>query len=340
MTKVSDFLRKRSQSLPADGQLQGSAALPLLTVCPDTPPLRFSQSLVSGSPQRDCERFLTKLQVEDGLAANTIASYGKDLELFTKFLDEKQIAIEQATTQLLKDYLLTLHQQKLKAASVARKISCLKNFFKFLQNENVIKANPALNLETPKREAKLPKFLTEEEILRMLKEAEEDSRLACMLEILYAAGLRVSELVSLPTAAIQREGKTLRNYLLVKGKGEKERIAPLNKPAIVKLLEYLKTHNGSAWLFPSHVKGQHLSRQAFHKMLKQLAIKACIDPDRVHPHVIRHSFATHLLNNGVDLRVLQELLGHSDISTTEIYTHILDSKLRELVLKHHPLGKL
>ena len=288
--------------------------------------------------------FLIKLQTEDGLALNTIAAYGKDLELFEKFLDVEKLTLKQVTTMVLKDYLFALHQQKLKATSVARKISCLKNFFKFLVNENFIKSNPATNLQTPKREAKIPKFLSEEEIIKLLSAAESDLRLSCMLEILYAAGLRVTELVSLPVSLIQREGETLRNYLLVKGKGGKERIAPLNKAAIVKLLEYLKEREdfqeSSFWLFPGNSPSKHLTRQGFHKMLKGLARKAEIDPERVHPHVIRHSFATHLLNSGVDLRVLQELLGHSDISTTEIYTHILDSKLRDLVFAHHPLSKI
>lgn len=283
--------------------------------------------------------FLIKLQAEDGLSKNTIASYGKDLELFEKFLAQEKIGLKQVNKQVLKDYLFLLHQEKLKATSIARKISCLKNFFKFLLNENFISDNPAMNLEAPKREAKLPKFLSEEEILKLLTAAEADLRLSCMIEILYAAGLRVTELVSLPFVSVQREGATLRNYLIVKGKGDKERIAPLNKAAIKKLLEYLGKREESPWLFPGYVKGKHLTRQAFHKMLKDLAIAAGLDPARVHPHVIRHSFATHLLNNGVDLRVLQELLGHSDISTTEIYTHILDSKLRDLVFAHHPLSK-
>jgi integrase/recombinase XerD len=283
--------------------------------------------------------FLIKLQAEDGLSKNTIASYGKDLELFEKFLAQEKIRLKQVNKQVLKDYLFLLHQEKLKATSIARKISCLKYFFKFLINENFISDNPAMNLEAPKREAKLPKFLSEEEILKLLTAAEADLRLSCMIEILYAAGLRVTELVSLPFVSVQREGATLRNYLIVKGKGDKERIAPLNKAAIKKLLEYLGKREESPWLFPGYVKGKHLTRQAFHKMLKDLAIAAGLDPARVHPHVIRHSFATHLLNNGVDLRVLQELLGHSDISTTEIYTHILDSKLRDLVFAHHPLSK-
>ncbi len=197
-------------------------------------------------------------------------------------------------------------------------------------------------------------------------------RLSCLLEICYSAGLRVSELVSLPISAIQFEGNKLRNYIVIKGKGNKERIAPLNKSAIASLLQYLQLrkesgYNASRWLFVGHcrtkkkemiisgktaIKNQksrhnetkiagysHLSRRRFDQMLKELAVKSGIDPSRVHPHVIRHSFATHLLNSGVDLRILQELLGHNDISTTEIYTHILDSKLRDLVFKFHPLNK-
>lgn len=314
--------------------------------------------------------FLDKIRAEDGLSQNTILSYGKDLELFCKFLAEKNIALTKVTTNHIKDYSYELYKQDLRASSVSRKISCLKNFYRFLESENLIKENPALYLQGQKREAKLPKFLTEEEIFKLLDFVNRDKsefgvKLSCMLEVLYSGGLRVSELVSLPLAAIQEieeNGvKTLRNYLIVKGKGNKERIAALNKSAISKLMEYLEMRQKmgqekSKWLFVGTVRSSkksgeikdrgelisdaHLTRQRLHQMLKELAIKAGIDPSRVHPHVIRHSFATHLLNNGVDLRVLQELLGHSNISTTEIYTHILDSKLRELVFKHHPLSKL
>lgn len=309
--------------------------------------------------------FLEKLKAEDGLSLNTTLSYGKDLELFSRFLQKKKVALEDVNSDLLKDYIYQLHQENLRAASIARKISCLKNFYKFLQNENLIKDNPTLYLQAPKRDAKLPKFLSEEEVFKMLNKINSDKsefgiKLSCMLEILYAAGLRVSELVTLPIAAIQREGESLRNYLIVKGKGEKERIAPLNKAAIAKLLEYLEFRKklgqeDSKWLFVGMVhaskksekirekhflkKDSHLTRQRFHQMLKELAVISGVDPTKVHPHVIRHSFATHLLNSGVDLRILQELLGHADIATTEIYTHILDSKLRDLVFKHHPLAK-
>lgn len=313
--------------------------------------------------------FLDKIRAEDGLSLNTILSYGKDLELFCQFLAPQKVALEKVKIDHLKDYLHELYKQDLRASSVNRKISVLKNFYKFLESENLIKDNPSLYLQGQKREARLPKFLTEDEIFKMLKYVESDKsefgvKLACMLEVLYSAGLRVTELVSLPISAIQaieeNGQKTLRNYLIVKGKGSKERIAALNKSAICKLMEFLELRQemkqqNSKWLFVGTIRASkkageirkrdyvvedtHLTRQRFHQMLKELAKKVGIDPQRVHPHVIRHSFATHLLNNGVDLRVLQELLGHSNISTTEIYTHILDSKLRDLVFAHHPLNK-
>lgn len=315
--------------------------------------------------------FLNKLRAEDGLSQNTTLSYGKDLELLDRFLSPKKISLEKASDNQLKDYLYHLHKKNLSSASVARKISTLKNFYKFLETENIIKDNPAIYLESPKREAKLPKFLSETEVFKMLNLINSDQsefgvKLSCMLEILYSAGLRVSELVSIPMTAIQeitnKDGtKTLRNYLIIRGKGNKERIAPLNKSAINLLNKYLELRHklgqqDSKWLFVGTIRtskkngeikkrkllltDNHLTRQRLHQMLKELAIKAGINPERVHPHVIRHSFASHLLNSGVDLRILQELLGHSNISTTEIYTHILDSKLKDLVLNHHPLKEL
>lgn len=315
------------------------------------------------------ENFLEKLKAEDGLSQNTILSYGKDLELFEKFLGNKKI--EQVDGEILKEYLHQLHQENLRSASVSRKISTLKNFYKFLQNENIVKDLPTINLENPKPDKKLPKFLSEQEMFKMLDfincdKSEFGIKLSCMLEILYASGLRVSELVGIEISAIQEDvdennQKTLRNYLVVRGKGNKERIAPLNKSAIKMLIEYLELRKKlglekSKWLFTGKVRSLknitkikektylksdvHITRQRFHRMLKELALKVNIDPTRVHPHVIRHSFATHLLNSGVDLRILQELLGHSDISTTEIYTHILDSKLQNLVFNHHPLAKI
>ncbi len=312
--------------------------------------------------------FLDKIRSEDGLSQNTILSYGKDLELFCKFLAPKNIALAQVAASDIKDYFYELYNQSLRTSSVARKISCLKNFYRFLESEKLISNDPTLYLEAQKRERPLPKFLTEEEVFKLLDFVNRDKsefgvKLSCMLEVLYSAGLRVTELVSLPLNALQESEengeKTLRNYLIVKGKGSKERIAVLNKSAISKLMEYLQLRQKmgqekSKWLFVGTVRSSkklgeirhrdqeiqdsHITRQRLHQMLKELAIKAGVDHSKVHPHAIRHSFATHLLNNGVDLRVLQELLGHSNISTTEIYTHILDSKLRDLVFKHHPLS--
>lgn len=299
------------------------------------------------------EIFLQKLRAEEGLAQNTILSYQKDLELFGEFLYKNKRDLQSASFDDIKSYLHFLHNENLKSSSIARKISCLKNFYNFLQDEKIIEQSPALNVETPKKDLKLPKCLSEEEVFKLLDFANKDEsefgiRLSCMLEILYAAGLRVSELVSLPVLAVQSD----KNYLIVKGKGSKERIAPLNKSAMKILTKYLQLrlqmgHENSKWLFVGAKNSnkktgidKHLTRQAFHGLLKQLAVNAGLDPTRIHPHVIRHSFASHLLNNGVDLRILQELLGHSDISTTQIYTHIMDSKLKELVFKHHPLNKL
>lgn len=321
--------------------------------------------------------FLEKIRAEDGLSANTISSYSKDLYLFEKFIKTENISISNISSDNLRDYLNQLHQDDLRSSSIARKISCLKSFYKFLVEENIIKSNPTLHLHTPKKESKLPKFLSEEEVFKLLDFINKDNsefgiKLSCMFEILYSAGLRVTELVSLPISSIQKitneKGQeTLRNYLIIKGKGNKERIAALNQSAINKLMQYLDFRKemgqeSSKWLFTGMVrsskkqdktrqkehlkkpktdlKDKHITRQRLHQMLKELARKAQVEPTRVHPHVIRHSFATHLLNNGIDLRVLQELLGHSDISSTEIYTHILDSRKQDLIFKNHPLSKI
>lgn len=319
--------------------------------------------------------FLAKIRAEEGVAKNTIFAYQKDLELFLEFLKNKKLSLQKVSSINIKEYLENLHHKNLSSASISRKISSLKNFYRFLENENIIKTNPLLNIKSPKKEAKLPKSLAFEDISKMLNFAKNDNsefgiKLSTMLEILYASGLRVSELVSLKMNNLQeitnQTEKSLRNYLIIKGKGNKERIAPLNNESIKQLLKYLSLRKNlglqnSIWLFPGNIrskkqqnvisinsekttkktilKDNHITRQRFHQMLKELALKSGVDSSKVHPHVIRHSFATHLLNNGIDLRVLQELLGHSDISSTEIYTHIIDSKLKNLVFNHHPLAK-
>ena len=312
--------------------------------------------------------FLQKIRAEDGLSKNTILSYGKDLEMLEIFLKNIEISFENCSKEILKKYFNEDAQQNLKNSSVSRKISCFKHFFNFLEQENIIKKNPVLEIHGPKRHKILPKFLSENEVTKMLDillqdESEFGIKLSCMLEILYSAGLRVSELVNLPISAVQFKNSQIDDFLIVKGKGNKERIATLNETSKIILAKYLILRKkvgleSSKWLFvgnfrsskkPNQIKihavnfkdfiDKPLSRQRFNKMLKELAIKAKIEPSRVHPHVFRHSFATHLLNSGADLRVLQELLGHSDISTTEIYTHISENKLRDAVLNHHPLSK-
>ena len=312
--------------------------------------------------------FSTILIAEDGLAKNTVSSYQNDLKLFSQFLATKNYNFVDVSEPIFKSYLAELYKQGIKPSSLNRKISTLKSFFKFLVIEGYKADNPTLNIDHSKNNPKLPKYLSEKEIFLMLDAVMNDNshfgvRLSAMLEILYASGLRVSELVSLPISAIGKNSEngkiTFKNYLIINGKGNKERIAPLNKTSIKILEKYLKAreemgHNNSKWLFCGKIRinkdqsqsnkaikrvmDEHITRQRFNQMLKELATKAGVDHRKVSPHIIRHSFASHLLSQGVDLRVLQELLGHSDIATTQIYTHIMDSKLKDLVFKHHPLS--
>lgn len=299
------------------------------------------------------EQFLDKISAEDGLSKNSVTSYKNDLDLFEKYLLSKKSTIRKAQEADLKKYLQNLHSDEFKNSSISRKISCFKSFYKFLNDEGLLSQNPTKNLETPKQAMNLPKMLSEDEVEKLFSvfknaESKKEIRLRAMLEILYSSGLRVSELVSLELSSIQKEGNSFKDYLIVKGKGNKERIAVLNDSSLKALKEYLISRNSSEeknskWLFVGkslkEKKDVHITRQAFNKALKEIANAAGIDQERVHPHVLRHSFATHLLNRGADLRVLQELLGHSDISTTQIYTHVLDSKLKDLVFKNHPLSK-
>ncbi len=316
--------------------------------------------------QEILNNFLLLLESENGFSKNTIISYQSDLRQLQKFLSEKKINFEQIEEQNLIDFLAFLDKNNISTSTICRKIATFRNFFKFLEIEKIIQQNPAKNLIIPKKNQKIPKFLSEKEILTLLNFAHNDNsefgiRIACMLEILYAAGLRVSELVSLPINVIgkinQNNKITLKNHLIIKGKGNKERIVPLSSKSLEILAKYLNLRDKmgsshSKYLFPGIIRASkkekiimrdtlaldsHITRQRFHQMLKELAQKTNIDPDRVSPHIIRHSFATHLLNNGVDLVILQELLGHSDISTTQIYTHIIESKLQKLI-KKHPLN--
>ncbi len=291
------------------------------------------------------------MAAERAASAHSIAAYRRDLQDFLS-----HGSLRDADTENLTAYFQSLHQKKLAPSSVSRKISAFRQFYQFLQSEKIRADNPARQIVRPKAARKLPKNLSEEEVKNLLQAAEEDTRFAgvrlhAMLEIIYASGLRVSELVQLKMAMLRRKTSgELEPFLLVRGKGNKERVVLLNAPAVKALEAYLslreKTLAGkkSLWVFPSmgkrKAKGDKpISRQNFFLELRALAARAGIDPARISPHVIRHSFATHLLDHGANLKVVQELLGHSDISTTQIYTHVAGKRLKQVVEKHHPLAK-
>jgi integrase/recombinase XerD len=298
------------------------------------------------------EAFLEAFMAEKGASANTIQSYRKDMEDFFAFLEKQSLSLLFLTLPDLQTYLSSLMARGLTNSTRARKISSLKQFYKFLLTENIVKENPTAFLEAPKKEKSLPKVLEEEEVSLLLKTAadnksEEGIRLYCLLEILYATGLRVSELVSLPLKSVATlDLKAECATMLVKGKGSKERLVLLSKAALTALSQYLKVRaffedgkKQSSWLFPSRSESGHLTRQRFAQLLKELGLKAGIPFSRISPHVIRHAFATHLLDHGADLLSIQKLLGHSDITTTEIYTHVAAQKLKGIVFEHHPLSK-
>lgn len=283
------------------------------------------------------------LDAERGAARNTRDAYKRDLEQFEKFLAARGIKVDAAKTETIRAYAASL--KNLSPRSVARKISCLRQFHRFLFGECIRRDDPSIGLEAPKHGRPLPKVLSEEDTGELLAAARtgagaEGARLAALVEILYATGLRVSELVGLPMTALSRD----RRFLNVTGKGGKERLVPLGDPARAALARYLRHREKffgggreSRWLFPS--RGGHLTRQRFAQMLKKLAFEAGLDAGALSPHVLRHAFATHLLDHGADLRSVQQMLGHADISTTQIYTHVLGARLKALVQTHHPLAR-
>lgn len=301
------------------------------------------------------EDFLEMLASERGAAANTIAAYRRDLEQFGAFLSRRKLQVENLSRADIETYLASLSRAHMAATTQARKLSCLKQFFTFLYQEKIRSDNPASTVSAPKKARSLPDVLSLKDIAALLKTAEsqsdsaEGARLHALIEILYASGLRVSELVTLKLSHLQKSRNTASGYeefLHVKGKGGKERIAPLNTRALHALLTYLphrpaflREGESSAFLFPTHSAEGHITRQRFGQLLKGLAIHAGLDPASLSPHTLRHSFATHLLSGGADLRVIQELLGHADISTTQIYTHVSTDRLESLVKNHHPLAK-
>lgn len=290
---------------------------------------------------------------EKGASANTLEAYIRDLSDFAVYLQKKKITIDEAQTEDLRLYLKMLDERAMASSTRARKLSAFRGFYKFLVNENMRQDNPALGLSSPKLGQSVPKFLSYDEVDTLFALAEKNDtvaglRMRCMLEIMYGTGLRVSEMVSMPLSAVRRDFQ----FIIIRGKGDKERSLPLTEPAAELIKQWLlvrdftapqKTiRNGrtsSPYLFPSRGKEGHISRIRFFQMIKDLGIEADIDPKRISPHVLRHSFATHLLSNGANLRQLQIALGHSDISTTQIYTHVLDERLKNMVQDLHPLAQ-
>jgi integrase/recombinase XerD len=294
------------------------------------------------------ELFLEMMAAERGASRQTLEAYRADLSALAAYVSGARKTLRTAQTRDLKTYLATLHDQKLSARTSARRLSSAKQFFQFLYREAVRGDDPTSSLDHPRLPQPLPKYLTEKEVDALLgavrrTQGPDGLRLTALLELLYASGLRVSELVSLPIAAARNP-----SILIVRGKGAKERMVPVGDAAQAALRAYLEAREtflpkkkiNSPWLFPSTGRSGHLTRDGFAKMLKDAAIVAGLPHQRVSPHVLRHSFATHLLSHGADLRTLQQLLGHSDISTTQIYTHVLDERLKKLVQKHHPLAGL
>jgi integrase/recombinase XerD len=304
--------------------------------------------------------FLDMLAAEQGAGDNTLQAYRRDLEDFSEFLARSQQSFATARTDRLRDYLSDLDTRGFKSSSVARRLSAIRHLFRFLLNERIRSDDPAAILSGPKRGRGLPKVLSISDVDRMLTRAKELTqaaaasssqrlramRLYCLLEVLYATGLRVSELVSLPRSAARNDAQ----MIVVRGKGNKERLVPLNDASRQAMSDYLAateaTKSGkskgaaiSKWLFPSFGESGHLTRQHFARDLKELAAAAGLAPRLVSPHVLRHAFASHLLHNGADLRIVQTLLGHTDISTTQIYTHVVEERLKSLVRDLHPLAE-
>ncbi|TMJ05111.1 MAG: site-specific tyrosine recombinase XerD [Alphaproteobacteria bacterium] len=310
--------------------------------------------------ERLIDLYLDMLAAERGAAANTLEAYRRDLEDFSGDLRQQGGTIAAADSDAIRDYLGRLSARGFSAGSVARRLSAVRQLYRFLYAEGNRKDDPAAAIEGPKRGRALPKVLSVGHVDQLLATARSAmgegaimqrvraARLNCLLEVLYATGLRVSELVTLPASAAQRDQR----MLIVRGKGNKERLVPLNESARQAMRDYLALREeagaklaskGSArpakWLFPSFGASGHLTRQHFARDLKALAAATGLKPTQVSPHVLRHAFASHLLQNGADLRSVQTLLGHADISTTQIYTHVLEERLKSLVRDLHPLGE-
>jgi len=311
---------------------------------------------MSSDDQRHLQAFLDMLTAEKGAAANTVDAYRRDVGDFAGFLERSGIAIAAAGKADVSRYLRHLSTAGLKPASRARRLSAVRQLYRFLEAEGAVGDNPVAGISAPGRKRALPKTLSVDEVDRLIESAARAAdglsgrdlvravRHHCLLEMLYATGMRVSELVSLPRSVLKGDPR----LLSIVGKGGRERLVPLNTRSRAALERYLALGADPAdgvapmiatrYLFPSRADTGHLTRQRFAQDLKESALRAGLDPDRVSPHVLRHAFASHLLDRGADLRSVQSLLGHADISTTEIYTHVLEERLKRLVTEHHPLA--
>lgn len=281
---------------------------------------------------------------ERGASPRTISAYQADIDDLQVFLKGRRKTLEKATGDDLKDYMKIIVKNAFSPRTQARRLSAFREFYRYLCSEGIRQDNPTEWVDSPKIGKALPKYLSENEVNLLIKQAEEKNfRLKVLLEILYASGMRVSELVGLPTTAVLSEG----DMIMITGKGSKQRMVPLNDPARLAIDRWLterevslKGGRKSKWLFPSRSSTGHLTRDGFYKEIKELAVECGICPSKVSPHVFRHSFASHLIAHDADLRSVQKMLGHADIATTEIYTHVLEDKLKKVVQKKHPLSGL
>ncbi|MEM1130239.1 MAG: site-specific tyrosine recombinase XerD [Pseudomonadota bacterium] len=298
-------------------------------------------------------RFLEAQSAELAAAKNTLLAYGRDLSDFETWLATRQTDLATIDRARIEEYLAACDTAGLSRATRARRLSAIRQLFRFAFEEGLRSDNPAIQLRGPGRSKRLPKTLSEDEVTALLAAARTTGRTeadrlrnTCLIEVLYATGLRVTELVSLPVAASRGDPRVL----LVKGKGGKERLVPLSAPARASLSAWLSAREAmltpkppelplsSPFLFPGRDPRTHLTRQTFFLVLKNISVAAGVSPQQVTPHTLRHAFATHLLANGADLRAIQLMLGHADLSTTEIYTHVVEARLKDLVLTHHPLA--